>query len=447
MVLPSFVSGPDESVIDGAPAPDEVAPAVEVASTGDAQQADADGAGVEAAEPGAAASPPPEAPTLSEAEQILGPDVRSPVGIPSAYHPTEASTHALLRVELTDFVGPMDLLLFLIRKHDVDVFDIPISFLAEQYMAMLDRMEELDIDVAGEFLVMAAELTHIKSKMLLPAKEGVPLEEDEDEGDPRSDLVRRLLEYQKYRDAAEQLGDRDRLGRDTWARDPGDPQRDESFDAGFRNVNMFKLVEAMSDVLARLEPEAQHEVTADRVTVTDRVHHILGFAKKYGKRFTFVDLFMDGEVTRRSVVMTFLATLEMARTQVLRITQQPEPIEAPPPPLDDDADDATQVAEATAPVPQSPAAATAPASEAEAAADSAPAPDEAPTADDDAAEAELPPEIVLVAPEVDVEPLTPPAPGDIVLELTDTPPPADLLGGRADGAAPQPGLDLSGDAP
>ena len=472
----------------------------------------------------------PAEPEMTEAERILGPDVKSPVGIPRAYMPSETSTHELLHVDLGEFVGPLDLLLFLIRKHDFDIFDIPIAYVTEQYVAMIDRMDALEIDVAAEFLVMAAELTHIKSKMLLPPKEGVPVDPDEeDDGDPRSDLVRRLLEYQKYRDAAEQLGDRDRLGKDIFARDPGDPQRDESFDPGFRAGNVFKLVEAMADVLARLEPESQHEVTPDRVTVSERVRHILKIGQRHGKRFTFVQIFREGDVTRRSVVMTFLALLEMARTRVLRITQEPERIEAPPPMVDDDDDEtgseaptaaaefsdapasegasaaavessgddasasdgessdavtsdsvdgATAAAESSDAPASEDVAAEAPASDdasasdasdalasdgeaapasvgdgADAAASDAPAStgstsvteasaDEEPglataaegAAEGDAAEASRAPVAsaddapILVRREVEVAPLTPPEPGEIVLELTDAPVPADLVG-------------------
>src|SRR5688572_30585487 len=159
--------------------------------------------------------PPPEAEPLSqeererrEVEDLLGPDVRTPVGIPGGYKPGESSIHPLFRVELADFAGPLDLLLYLIRKHEIDIFDIPIKFITDQYLEMLRALKSLEIDLAAEFLVLAAELTHIKSKMLLPAKEGIAVEEEEgQEDDPRAELVRRLLEYQKYRDAADQLAD------------------------------------------------------------------------------------------------------------------------------------------------------------------------------------------------------------------------------------------------
>lgn len=268
-----------------------------------------------------------------EVKALLGPDVRTPVGIPKKYRPAETSTHELFKVELEDFAGPLDLLLFLIRQHDLDIFDIPISFITERYLAMLDAMKDLSIDLAGEFLVLAAELTHIKSKMLLPPKEGIAVEaEAEDEGDPRAELVRRLLEYQKYRDAANELQDFDQLGRDVFARIPPPGGTPDDFDPGLRDTSIFRLVEAMSDVLARLEPEVHHEISTDWVNVTDRIRFIYAHAEAVGERFTFRSLFRrtDG---RRMVVVTFLAILELARLKVLRIEQDPEEGSEPLPPV------------------------------------------------------------------------------------------------------------------
>jgi segregation and condensation protein A len=278
----------------------------------------------------------PAAP-LSEAEQLLGPDVKSPVGIPKAYKPTEVSTHELLRIELGDFAGPMDLLLYLIRQHDLDIFNIPISFITERYLAMLDAASALPIDVAAEFLVMAAELAHIKSKMLLPPKEGVPVEgEPEEEVDPRLDLVRRLLEYQKYRGAADQLGEQAQLGRDVFTRAvTGD--KAEVFDPGFRDTSIFRLVEAMADVLARLTPEKQHEVIADTLTIAECIERVLAFGEANGNRFSFLALLTPLK-TRREVVVTFLAILEMARTRMLRVVQSAEAV-VPAPPLPETASD------------------------------------------------------------------------------------------------------------
>ena len=237
--------------------------------------------------------------------------------------------HELLHVELKDFVGPLDLLLFLIREHDLDVLDIPIAFITERYLELLDTLQGLPIDVASEFLVMAAELTHIKSKMLLPPEEGVPVEMEEGEapGDPRADLVRRLLEYQKYRDAARTLESGAQLGRDVFTRGQVVLEAMEDLEPGPGDFSIFRLVEAMADVLSRLTPEKQHEVIADTVTITERIELILAFGEARGPRFPFIDLFAGME-SRRVVVMTFLAILEMARTGMLRIEQDP-PTEIP----------------------------------------------------------------------------------------------------------------------
>lgn len=252
-------------------------------------------------------------------------DVRSPVGVPRSYKPNDLSGHAMLRVELGDFAGPLDLLLHLIREHDLDVFDIPIAFITEKYLAMLDDMSNLPIDVAAEFLVMAAELAHIKSKMLLPPKEGVPVEAVEEEGgDPRADLVRRLLEYQKYREAADRLGGRDQLGRDVFTRPEASYAAAGELEPGVREASIFRLVEAMADVLSRLAPEKQHEIIADTVTISERIAHILERMGARGASLTFLDLF-DGITSRRVVVMTFLAILELTKLQILKVVQPLDP--------------------------------------------------------------------------------------------------------------------------
>lgn len=272
-----------------------------------------------------AGAPDASARLEGDAEGLLPADVRSPVGIPKQYRPTESSIHELMRVELTDFGGPLDLLLYLIRAHDIDIFDIPISFIIEKYLAMLDTLSDLPIDVAADFLVMAAELAHIKSKMLLPPKEGVAVEADEvEQGDPRAELVRRLLEYQKYRAAAGILEDRGQLGRDVFVRPDADQAAAAELEPELSNLSIFRLVEAMADVLARLTPEKQHEVIADSVTISERIQYILDFGAQRNLRFPFIDLFAGME-SRRVVVMTFLAILEMARTQMIKIEQEGEP--------------------------------------------------------------------------------------------------------------------------
>jgi segregation and condensation protein A len=260
----------------------------------------------------------------TEVESLLGPDVKTPSGIPKDYRPLESSTHALFRIELgDDFAGPLDLLLYLIKKHDVDVFDIPIKLLTDKYLEMLDTMEALPIDIAAEFLVLAAELTHIKSKMLLPAREGVAVEAEEGETvDPREELVRRLLEYQKYRDAANQLADRDQLGRDVFARVA--PTQDVlDGDAGLKNVNVFRLVELMAALMKR--EEGHHEIQFETINIHERIEYVIAFGEAREGRFTLTQL-LQGIASRHELVITFIAVLEMTRLQLLELyAEDPSP--------------------------------------------------------------------------------------------------------------------------
>lgn len=285
----------------------------------------AEGEAPEGGAPEGEAAPRPDGPPdlaaqeQSEVESFLGPDVRTPVGIPRDYKPSDTSIHELFRVELQDFAGPLDLLLYLIRKHELDIFDIPIKFITERYVEMIDELQALEVDIAAEFLVMAAELTHIKSKMLLPVKEGVAVEEEEDEGDPREELVRRLLEYQKYRDAAHQLGDRDQLGRDIFARNPPNVELVDDLDPGLKSVSIFKLVELMAKLLRRAP--THHEIHFESVSIAERIHYVQAFGEARDGKFTLVQL-LDGIVTRAELVVTFIAVLEMTKLGIIRIMME-----------------------------------------------------------------------------------------------------------------------------
>jgi segregation and condensation protein A len=253
-----------------------------------------------------------------EVEELLGSDVRTPAGIPGGYTPSDVSTSPLFRIELSDFAGPLDLLLYLIRKHEIDIFDIPIKFITDRYLEMLKALKSLEIDLAAEFLVLAAELLHIKSKMLLPAKEGVPVEEPEKvEEDPRAELVRRLLEYQKYRDAAEQLDDRDRLGRDVFARVPPSIEAADDLDPGLQSINIFRLVELMARLMKKA-PAAAHAISFDAFSLPDRIRYVTEFGQARDGRFTIVHL-LQGILSRTELVVTFIAVLEMAKLGAIAI--------------------------------------------------------------------------------------------------------------------------------
>jgi segregation and condensation protein A len=222
------------------------------------------------------------------------------------------STH----VQLEIFEGPLDLLLHLIKKNEVSITDIPIATITEQYLATLDLMETLSLDVAGEFLVMAATLIHIKSRMLLPAGDD---EVDEDEGvDPRDELVRRLLDYQRYKDAATELEQREILTRDVFVR--AAPPTEEVGPRGFREISIFELLGALKRVIERLPKDTVHEVTLEKITVREKMTLLLDKLRIEG-RVLFESLF-DEVRTRMEVVVTFLAMLELVKVRAIRIVQE-----------------------------------------------------------------------------------------------------------------------------
>jgi segregation and condensation protein A len=252
---------------------------------------------------------------------------------PEAHRETEAKTatssEPRLELKTATFEGPLDLLLHLIQEHQLDILDIPVSFVTQKYLEYLQLMRSLSIDVASEYLVMAATLTHIKSKMLLPT---MPSGQDDDatgepEEDPRAELVRRLLEYQKYKQAAADLGDRGTLGRDVFTRGTNEPAPEGP--APFAALGVFSLLDAFEKVLKRSNIKIEHEVIFDRISITDR---IVQLTDKLTERraLRFEELFQlddaedaDGRVTisRFDVVITFLAVLEMCRLRLIRVYQ------------------------------------------------------------------------------------------------------------------------------
>lgn len=221
-------------------------------------------------------------------------------------------------VVLPTFEGPLDLLLHLIEQHELDIRDIPIAFVAAKYVEYITLMDELNIDVASEYLVMAATLTHIKSKMLLP----VPPADQEDEEDigldPRAELVRRLLEYQKYKQAAEQLGGGDVLGRDVFVR--GLPAPSVEGPAPLAGLSLFKLLDAFQGVLSRATVKVDHQIDLERFSITDRINQLVDLLQLH-KKCTFEQLF-EGATSRADLIVTFLALLEMTRLRMTRLEQE-----------------------------------------------------------------------------------------------------------------------------
>jgi segregation and condensation protein A len=227
-------------------------------------------------------------------------------------------------LQLPHFEGPLDLLLHLCQKHELDILQIPIGFVTEKYLEYLAVMQLMQLDVAAEYLVMAATLAHIKSKMLLPTP---PPEADEevaeDEIDPREALIRRLLEYQKYKNAAEQLVARGVAGRDVFVRGMALDEAIPSEMPPLAEVPLYALVEAFQRVLDRSKVKLSHDVVADRISLADRIAELsdlLGVRK----RLVFEEIF-DGLATKFDLVITFLALLEMTRLRMTRLLQS-EPL-------------------------------------------------------------------------------------------------------------------------
>ncbi len=220
------------------------------------------------------------------------------------------------KVQLEIFEGPLDLLLHLIKKNEVSVTDIPIAAITEQYLATLELMHTLNLDVAGEFLVMAATLIHIKSRELLPAHDGDEAEEEEGV-DPRADLIRRLLEYQRYKDAAAELEQRELLTRDVFTR-PAAPA-EEAGAREFREISVFELLGALKRVIDRLPKDIVHEVTLEKITVREKMTLLLDRLRGE-PRITFDSLFSEVK-SRLEVIVTFLAMLELVKVRALRVFQ------------------------------------------------------------------------------------------------------------------------------
>jgi segregation and condensation protein A len=221
------------------------------------------------------------------------------------------------QVVLPTFEGPLDLLLHLIEQHELDIRDIPIAFVAQKYVEYITLMEELNIDIASEYLVMAATLTHIKSKMLLPVPPADQDEEDELGLDPRAELVRRLLEYQKYKQAAEQLGGGDVLGRDVFQR--GLPAPSVEGQAPLAGISLFKLLDAFQSVLSRANTKIDHRIDLEHFSITDRINQLVDLLQLH-KKLSFEQLF-EGATSRGDLIVTFLALLEMTRLRMTRLEQ------------------------------------------------------------------------------------------------------------------------------
>ena len=224
------------------------------------------------------------------------------------------------QVKLDSFEGPLDLLLHLIRKNEINIYDIPIALITRQYLGYIELMQEMNLDVAGEFLVMAATLIHIKSRTLLPRPD--PSQEDAGpEEDPREALVRRLLEHQKYKAAAELLHDRETLRGAQFGR----PDASVAGAAGDAyepelEVDLFSLLAAFRGVLERASRRPPMVLPPDQISIEDRMHQLLGRLSET-EACGFEELFTDGDGSRPFMIVTFLALLEMIRLKLIRVFQ------------------------------------------------------------------------------------------------------------------------------
>ena len=220
-------------------------------------------------------------------------------------------------IKLDIFEGPLDLLLYLIRKNEIDIYNIPIALITEQYLAHLDMMRSLNLDLAGEYLVLASTLLHIKSKMLLPVEED---EHDEDEPDPRDELVRQLLEYQQFKEAALKLETRPLLNRDVFTRgfiaESGADYNDQEMAV---ELNVYDLVEAFHKIISTTEKGDSLEIDVEKMSLTEKMNDIMERLTEKGD-LIFAEL-LGANGSKRMLLYTFLAILELMRQRMIRVYQ------------------------------------------------------------------------------------------------------------------------------
>jgi segregation and condensation protein A len=222
-------------------------------------------------------------------------------------------------IKLDIFEGPLDLLLYLIRKNEIDIYNIPIALITEQYLAYLEMMRSLNLDLAGEYLVLASTLIHLKSKLLLPPDES---EGEEEEGeDPRAELVQQLLEYQIFKEAALRLENRPLLERDvfTWGAPGEAASAAEEEGETIIEVGVFELVAAFRRIIAGIDRPEELEIDVEKMSLTDRINEIMEMLSEK-QQMTFVELIGD-RTDRRRIICTFLAILELMKLRMIRAYQ------------------------------------------------------------------------------------------------------------------------------
>jgi segregation and condensation protein A len=217
-------------------------------------------------------------------------------------------------VKVDIFEGPLDLLLHLIKQNQLDIYDIPIALVTEQYLEYIKIMKALDLTIAGEFLVMAATLMYIKSRMLLPAS----IEDEEEEGeDPRAELVQRLVEYKRFKEAALHLSHQALLGRDVFIR----PAQEIEAEVGEIEADLFHLIDALRELLKHQKVDTFHEVTVERITLREKIRELYERLQGVGEAVPFSELFAP-LASRVELIITFLALLELIRSGMVRAYQR-----------------------------------------------------------------------------------------------------------------------------
>jgi segregation and condensation protein A len=222
----------------------------------------------------------------------------------------------IINIKIPVFEGPFDLLLHLIRENKLDIYDIPISVITSQYLEYIEIMKELNLEIAGDFLVMAATLIQIKSRMLLPPDEEAAAEELED---PRLDLVQRLLDYQKYKEAASDLRTKEEEWMRVFHKEPLAEEGEEEGELYLFDLSLFDLLDAFKKILDKAPPEIV-SITRETLTVKDKISMIMEILE--GKEAVrFEDLFRDG-ISRVQLIITFVALLELIRLGLARVYQE-----------------------------------------------------------------------------------------------------------------------------
>jgi segregation and condensation protein A len=224
------------------------------------------------------------------------------------------ASEAHYKVKLENiFEGPMDLLIHLIRKNEVDIYDIPVALITEQYLAYIEWLKMLNIDIVGDFLLMASTLAHIKSRMLLPSHGP-----DEDEEDPRMEIVRPLSEYLQIKSAAEELANRNMLGDKIFTRRTNTKEFMEG-DQELVQVGLFELIEAFQRILQKVSKDHTVDMTAETISVKDRMNVIIEVLEDKGT-ITFEEMFTQNP-QRVDIIVTFLALLELMKLNLIRVVQ------------------------------------------------------------------------------------------------------------------------------